>query len=334
MNDEFLLRLRKPPRPAFAARLRAQLERQPKIQPRRSAPSRLRTFIVLLSLGGAAFAITMAVRGVPEPLLRLFHRAASPAAAERRALPPSAMGGFRFSLPPAPGTQARASAAPLGAPASTPVQSGYAAAAAAEPAEHGPWQYFLSRDSAPLLRGWTHPGLPVGWQVQHGVLSKNGMVENLESTQQYRDFELQLEWNIGRAGDSGIFYRATHEYAQIYWTGPEYQLLDDYDRVGVLRTEAAGSVFGLYPSPSGVVAPYGNWNSTRIIVRGNYVVYWLNGRRIVSYMLGSVDWVLRVRDSKFAPFPDYGRAPQGLIGLQGDNRGSLEIRNMRIRELP
>jgi hypothetical protein len=334
MNDEFLHRLRKPPRPAFAALLRAELARQPKIQPRRRGPPRARTFILLLSLGGAAFAVTMAVRGIPPTLLQLFHHAASPVATAPRTVPPFGVGSLHASLVPAPGTLARTFTAPPGAPASTPVQSTYTEPAAASPAKPAHWEYFLRRDSAPLLRGWTHPGLPVGWQVRHGVLSKSGMVENLESTREYRDFELELEWNIGRAGDSGIFYRATHEYPEIYWSGPEYQLLDDYDSGDVPRTMAAGSVFDMYPSPAGVEAPYGYWNSTRIIVRGNDVEYWLNGHLIVSYTLGSPDWLLRVKDSKFEPYPDYGRAPQGLIGLQGDNRGSIEFRNMRIRQLP
>jgi hypothetical protein len=333
MNDEFLYRLRKPPRPAFAALLRAELARQPKIQPRRRGPSRVRTFILLLSLGGAAFAVTMAVRGVPVALLQLFRHAGRPVATAERTLP-FRIGSLHAFLAPAPGTPVPTSAAPLRAPASTPVQSAYTDSAALKPAEPGPWQYFLRRDSAPLLRGWIHPGMPLGWQVQHGVLSKSGRVENLESTREYRDFELELEWNIGRAGDSGIFYRATHEYPEIYWSAPEYQLLDDEDSGDVPRTRAAGSVFDMYPSPAGVEAPYGYWNSTRIIVRGNDVEYWLNGRRIVSYTIGSPDWLLRVRDSKFEPYPDYGRAPQGLIGLQGDNRGTLEIRKMRIRELP
>jgi Domain of Unknown Function (DUF1080) len=344
MNDDFLHHLRKAPRPAFAARLRAQLQQQSRIQPHRRAASRVRTFIVLLSLGGAAFAVTMAIRGVPAPILQLVHHAVSPVAPERAiASSPFRIGSQQASLAPAPSEQEGTSAAPLGVLASTPAQSGSIAPSAAEPAlptlppepgPPGPWQYFLRRDSAPLLRGWTHPGLPVGWQVQHGVLSKNGMVENLESTRKYRDFELQLEWNIGRGGDSGIFYRATHEYAQIYWTGPEYQLLDDYANVGIPRTEVAGSVFGVYAPPPELETPCCSWNSTRIIVRGNNVEYWLNGRQIVGYMLGSVEWVIRVRDSKFAPYPDYGRAPVGLIGLQGNNKGSLEIRNMRIRELP
>ena len=47
------------------------------------------------------------------------------------------------------------------------------------------------------------------------------------SKDEFGDFELELEWKIGEAGNSGIFYRGTEEYDHIYWTAPEYQLLDN-----------------------------------------------------------------------------------------------------------
>jgi hypothetical protein len=199
----------------------------------------------------------------------------------------------------------------------------------------GGWHYFIRRNSVSGLRGWTHPGLPAGWRVHDGVLSKNGPVDDLESTRPYKDFELELEWNIGREGNSGIFYRATHEYDEIYWTGPEYQLVDDANTEdGKSRLTAAGSVYAVYPSPAGAIHPYGHWNSARIIVRGNHVEYFANGRKIVDYHFGSADWEKRVAASKFKAYPGYGRAPVGLIGLQGNHPGSVEIRDMRIKVLP
>jgi len=197
------------------------------------------------------------------------------------------------------------------------------------------WQYLIRRNAAPLLRGWKHPGLPSGWTVHDGVLSKSGPVEDLESTRPYRDFELQWQWKIGKAGNSGVFYRATHEYNEIYWTGPEYQLVDDaHTDDGKHRVTAAGSVYAMYPSPAGVVHPYDHWNRARIVVRGHHVEYWMNGRKIVDYHLGSPDWKKRVAASKFARYPGYGRAPEGLIGIQGNHPGSVEIRDMRVRVLP
>lgn len=197
------------------------------------------------------------------------------------------------------------------------------------------WQDVILSNSAPLLSGWTHPGLPAGWTVKDGVLSKGGPVDDLVTTRTYKDFELELEWNIGKEGNSGIFYRATHQYDEIYWTGPEYQLLDDQNADdGKQRLTAAGSVYAMYPAPAGVVHPYGHWNKARIVVRGNHVTYWMNGRRIVDYDLNSPDWKKRVAASKFSAYPGYGRAPEGLIGIQGNHPGAVRIRNMRIRVLP
>ena len=199
----------------------------------------------------------------------------------------------------------------------------------------GGWQYLIQNDSAPLLRGWTHPGLPAGWTVHNGVLSKGGPVDDLVSTNMYRDFDLELEWNIGKEGNSGIFYRATHQYDEVYWTGPEYQLLDDQNTEdGKQRITAAGSVYAMYPAPAGFVHPYGHWNKARIVVRGNHVTYWMNGHRIVDYDFGSADWKKRVAASKFSAYPGYGRAPEGLIGIQGNHPGGVKIRNMRIKVLP
>ena len=71
MNDEFLHGLRKEPRPEFAAQLRAKLRRQ-STSPLKPA-SWVRTLITLLLLGGTAFAITtVALRGLPAPLVQLF----------------------------------------------------------------------------------------------------------------------------------------------------------------------------------------------------------------------------------------------------------------------
>jgi hypothetical protein len=211
-----------------------------------------------------------------------------------------------------------------------------AASAASSKAHAGGWQNVLTRDSAPLLRGWLHPGLPAGWTIHDGVLSKSGEVEDLESTRPYKDFELELEWKIGKDGNSGIFYRATHQYDEIYWTGPEYQLLDDQNAPdGKNRLTAAGSVYAMYPAPpAGFAHPYGHWNKARILVRGHHVTYWMNGRRIVDYDLGSPEWKKRVAASKFSAYPGYGTAPEGLIGIQGNHPGAIAIRDMRIKVLP
>ena len=71
----------------------------------------------------------------------------------------------------------------------------------------------------------------------------------------------------------------------------------------------------------------------RLLVNGNHVEHWLNGVKVVDYELGSLERQSRVRASKFASMPLYGRSPQGHIGLQ-DHGDRVEFRNIRIRVLP
>ena len=213
------------------------------------------------------------------------------------------------------------------------------AAAASLGAEQGAaaggWRALLEDHSAPEWRGWKESGLPAGWHVDGGVLHKDGPVDDLVTKEKFGNFELELEWKIGKAGNSGIFYRGTREYDHIYWSAPEYQLLDDANAEdGKSPLTAAGSDYALYGVPPGVAKPYDQWNKTRLVVRGNHVEHWLNEVKVVEYEFGSDDWKKRVAGSKFVKYPNYGLAASGLIGIQGDHPGALEVRNLRIRELP
>ncbi len=157
---------------------------------------------------------------------------------------------------------------------------------------------------------------------------------DLITEQQFTDFELRLEWKISTGGNSGIFYRGSEEYDAIYWSAPEMQVLDDAVHAdGQNRLTSAGSDYGLYPAPAGVVKPAGEWNAVRLIVRGNHVEHWLNGQKVVEYELGSPDWTAKVAASKFKEWPDYGKMTRGHIGLQ-DHGDRVWYRNIRIKMLP
>jgi hypothetical protein len=218
---------------------------------------------------------------------------------------------------------------------------GATASLSAAPSTGDGWHSLLEANAAPQWRDWSdrspadQAALPPGWHVAGGVLSKEGSVDDLVTVKPYRNFELELEWKIGRAGNSGIFYRGTHEYDHIYWSGPEYQLLDDAnaeDNKSPLTL--AGADYALYGAPTDAAHPYDHWNRTRLVVNGNHVEHWLNGRKVVDYDLGSPEWKQKVAASKFSAYPHYGAAASGLIGIQGDHPGALALRNIRIRELP
>jgi hypothetical protein len=197
------------------------------------------------------------------------------------------------------------------------------------------WQSLLDDQHADAWRGWKSAGLPAGWRVVDGTLSKDGEVDDLVTREEFGNFELDLEWKIGKGGNSGVFYRGTREYDHIYWSAPEYQLLDDANAAdGRSRLTAAAAAYGLYASLAGVVRPFDDWNKTRLVVNGSHVEHWLNGQKVVEYELLSADWKAKVAASKFAAYPHYGLAKKGIIGIQGDHPGTLSLRHIRIRELP
>jgi hypothetical protein len=217
-------------------------------------------------------------------------------------------------------------------PACAPNSS--AAASETMTADTSSWRSLMGPDLGRLWRGYRADSIPSAWHMVGDTLTKSVSTDDIITRQPYADFELELDWKLSSGGNAGIFYRATEEYDHIYWSGPEYQLLDDAGHPdGRNRLTAAGSSYALYPAEAGVVKPAGEWNSTRIVVRGSHVEHWLNGKKLVDFELGSDDWKARVAKSKFAEWKDYGRARAGYIGSQGDHDGTLSLRDIRIRSL-
>ena len=199
----------------------------------------------------------------------------------------------------------------------------------------GAWRVLFDGSSLAAWRGYRADKVPDGWSIVGGTLAKEKPVADIMTRDQFANFELEIEWKIGEAGNSGVFYRGLEEYDRIYWTAPEYQLLDDVKGAdNKTRLTCAGAAYGLYPSPEGHLKPVGEWNRTRIVARGAHIEHWLNDFKLLEYEFWSPDWEAKVKASKFGAWPDYGRSRIGHVALQGDHNGTLAFRNIRIRELP
>ena len=198
----------------------------------------------------------------------------------------------------------------------------------------GPWKSLFDGKSLDAWQRWKSAEPPEKWVIKDGVLSKDGNASDLVSKEEFGDFELELEWNIGKAGNSGLFYRGTEDHNAIYWSAPEYQLLDNVN-ASDNKTDhhLAGSVYDLYNVPKDAAKPFGEWNQTRIVAKGNHVEHWLNGKKVAQYDVGSPDWDTAYGASKFKTYPNFGKAPRGYLGIQGNHPGELSLRNIRIREL-
>jgi len=195
------------------------------------------------------------------------------------------------------------------------------------------WRLLFDGTNTKGWRGFRMKTMPSGWQAVAGNLTRVGPAADIITDHQYANFELSIDWQISPKGNSGIMYRVTEADSDSYQTGPEMQVLDDAGHHdGLSRLTAAGSVYGLYPAPEGVVRPAGQWNQARIVVKGDSVQHWLNGTLMAEYVLGSPDWAARVAKSKFAQWPGYGKAKKGYIALQ-DHGDWVAYRNIKIRVL-
>jgi hypothetical protein len=197
------------------------------------------------------------------------------------------------------------------------------------------WRLLFDGKTTQGWRGYGRPAMPdSGWSVVDGALTVTGRGGDIVATESFRDFELALEWKVPPGGNSGVFYHALESADPIYFSAPEMQVLDDAAHPdGRNPLTSAGSAFGLYPAPRGVVKPAGEWNAARLIVRGNAVEHWLNGRKVVSYEVWSDDWKAKVAASKFAAWKAYGTGKEGLIGLQ-DHGDRVQFRSIKVRVLP
>ena len=197
------------------------------------------------------------------------------------------------------------------------------------------WRLLFDGTTMTGWHGYKSAAMPNGWRVDNGLLMKDSSVADILTTDQFGDFEFAMDWRIGTGGNAGIFYRGTEEYEHIYWSAPEYQLLDDPNAPdGKNRLTSAAAAYGLYAAPAGIVRPAGEWNTTRIIARGAHVEHWLNGQKVVQYELWSPDWEAKVKASKFKDWPNYGRSKRGYLAIQGDHNGVLALRDIKIRTLP
>jgi hypothetical protein len=195
------------------------------------------------------------------------------------------------------------------------------------------WRLLFDGESLNGWRSYYSDDLPGGWRVEQETLHRFDGGGDIVSADEFSNFELSLDWRVAEAGNSGIFYLAALGSDNIFMSAPEMQVLDDAGHHdGQNPLTSAGANFGLHPAPRGVVKRAGEWNHARIVVESGRVEHWLNGEKIVEYVLGSDEWLDLVRASKFNDWPEYGLARSGHIGLQ-DHGDPVWYRNIKIRAI-
>ncbi|MBT8322061.1 MAG: DUF1080 domain-containing protein [Eudoraea sp.] len=209
--------------------------------------------------------------------------------------------------------------------------------AEAEVADTSSW---ISLMDTEVWRGYNQEQLPDNWAIKEGVIECFGkagdMGGDIITREQFDNFELQLEWKISEAGNSGIFYHVVESpvYHSPYQTGPEYQILDDVGFPDPLEDwQKTGANYAMHNARADKkLNPVGEWNSSSIIFKEGKVEHWLNGDKILEFDKFSEDWQTRRDSGKWEEYPDYGKANYGYIGLQ-DHGAGVWFRNIRVRRL-
>jgi len=195
------------------------------------------------------------------------------------------------------------------------------------------------------MNGWhlfNKGTIPSAWSVDSGRLICNPHAKDVKhgdlvTDKVYQDFDLRFEWKISRAGNSGLFINVQErpELATTFFTGPEYQLLDDKNvEPDYLKnpTHKAAAIFGVVPNNSNSMPKPGEWNQSRILQQNGKVTFWLNDAQTVQVDLQSAEWKNLVALSSLSKYPEFGVAVSGHLALQDWTNG-VAFRNIKIKEL-
>jgi hypothetical protein len=183
------------------------------------------------------------------------------------------------------------------------------------------------------LTGWTMAnGRPItaGWEVTDGTIHRAAKAGDIVTEKQYRDFVLEFEFKVAPKTNSGVKYRWGRYGNQRI--GIEYQIADvaASDAKG---KHAVGSIYDIVgAAPTAKPRPAGEWNTAKIVARGDILEHWLNGEKVASATLGSPEWKEALAKSKFRTQEDFG-TQAGPILLQ-EHGGEVWFRNLRLQEFP
>jgi hypothetical protein len=201
------------------------------------------------------------------------------------------------------------------------------------------WQLLFDGQSLNGWRNFKRQDIRPGWQVKDGALvcADPHDAGDLCTTSRFDWFELKIDYNISRGGNSGIMYHVTDEGGAAWATGPEFQLEDNKEAADPVR---CGWLYALYEPPVSektgrkldATRPAGQWNHVRLLISPQKCEHEINGVKYFQYVLGSEDFKARVAASKFGRMPLFGRSDIGYIALQGDH-GQVSFRNIKVRPI-
>ena len=125
---------------------------------------------------------------------------------------------------------------------------------------------------------------PLHWRVENGELVNAGTGPYATTDEAFGDIELRIEYKTVAKADSGIYLRGN----------PQIQIWDLHQVFDPKKPDrkphlGSGGLFNNTPGTPGrdplVIAdkPFGEWNTFRIVQKGDVTTVWLNGKLVVDH---------------------------------------------------
>lgn len=180
---------------------------------------------------------------------------------------------------------------------------------------------------------------PEVWSMKDGVLSAV-KDESIWTTEEYENFELDLEFKTDHETNSGVVVYCT-DIKDWIPNSVEIQIADDHcEKWGNGKPyEKCGAIYGhLGAKQNKVVKKPGEWNHMRIRCKGKNISVILNGKKVTDMDMNL--WTSGTKNPDGSDIPSWLPKPfstiptKGYIGLQGKHGNSLIwFRNVKVRSL-
>lgn len=218
-----------------------------------------------------------------------------------------------------------------------------------ESEKRGGWTLLFNGTTTEGWRNYKADKISDGWAVKDGTIERVAKgAGDIVTTEQYENFELSLEYRISKGGNSGIMFHVTEDHPQPWHSGPEVQVQDNVDG---RDPQKAGWLYQLYQPTKpewatqfenqvgfkgidmdDATRPVGEWNQVYLRISPRQCEVAVNGVSYYYFNKGDEEWNKRVAASKFAAFPQFGKATKGHICLQ-DHNDPVAYRNIKLRVL-
>jgi hypothetical protein len=200
------------------------------------------------------------------------------------------------------------------------------------------WTLLFDGTTTAGWRGFQKAAFPAGgWAVEDGTLKCLGQKGgDILTTATFTDFEFAWEWKLSPKGNTGVKYFVDERRGNATGAiGHEYQLIDDegYDVEPLSAKQKTGGWYDVMPPRSAAAKPIGQWNQSRILVRGTHVEHWLNGTLVAQFETNSAESAAGIAASKFKDVAGYADKIPTPILLQ-DHSTVAWFRNLKIRSVP